>query len=624
MKAFKDQPIARKAVILGLVPTVCALVIAGIAFLLSVYVSVRRDVVNDIASSASMVADSTNLAVSLHDSKTISELAAALRERTSIDRVCVFGAEGEYLGGYARSGTECPKTLAREVPLRAGQVHQGQDVYIGNRRVGVVHVVGNLDQVYRTVALQAGMTVLALLVAAAVALLLIGRLQRSIAQPVSELAQTADRVSTTNDYSLRARQTTNDEVGSLVRSFNAMLGAIQRAEGERTQLLQRERDASRLKDEFLAAVSHELRTPLNAILGWTHILSTTNPPPETLAKGLKTLHRNARTQTRLIEDLIEVSRIATGKLNLKIEVVDLREVVKQAIDSLQGSAAAKAVALEVTIPSDAAFVSGDRDRLQQVAWNLLSNAIKFTPPEGLIVVTLGASGSEFVLRVRDTGIGIAPDFLPFVFERFRQADGSTTREFGGLGLGLSIVQDLIHLHRGTVTASSAGRGLGSEFVVRLPQLVDNPAEEPTAVPAVAHASEMRPVAHDKDTRLTGVDVLVVDDNEDSLELVAATLAGAGASVRVAHSGPEAVAAWNARRADVLVCDLAMPAMNGFDVLRQIRALDEPSGLRAFAIALTAYASGDYVERTRLAGFDAHLAKPFDPAVLLSEIAGATT
>jgi signal transduction histidine kinase/CheY-like chemotaxis protein len=614
MKAFKDQPIARKAVILGLAPTICALVIAGIAFILSVYVSVRRDVVNDIASSASMLADSTNLAVSVRDGKTISELAAALRERTSIDRVCVFDVGGEYLGGYARPGEACPSAAPRDVPLRAGQIHQTQDVYIDNRRVGVVHVVGNLDQVYRTVGLQAGITVLALLVAAAVALLLIGRLQRSIAQPISELAQTADRVSNTNDYSLRATQTTNDEVGSLVRSFNAMLGAIQRAEGERTRLLQREREASRLKDEFLAAVSHELRTPLNAILGWTHILSTTNPPPETLAKGLKTLHRNARTQTRLIEDLIEVSRIATGKLNLKIEVVDLRDVVKQATDSLQGTAAAKPVALEVTVPSEPALVSGDRDRLQQVAWNLLSNAIKFTPPDGVIVFTLGASGSEFVLRVRDTGIGISPDFLPFVFERFRQADGSTTREFGGLGLGLSIVQDLVNLHHGTVSASSAGRGLGAEFVVRLPQLVPSPAEESPSAPTPAPKA---------DVRLTDVDVLVVDDNEDSLELVATTLAGAGARVRLAHSGAEAIAAWRARRADVLVCDLAMPAMNGFDVLREIRALDEPSGVRAFAIALTAYASRDYIERTRRAGFDAHLPKPFDPAILLTQIAAAT-
>jgi signal transduction histidine kinase/CheY-like chemotaxis protein len=614
MKAFKDQPIARKALILGLVPTVCALVLVSVAFLISVYVSVRRDVVNDIATSASMIADSTNLAVSVRDAKTIDELSAALRERNSVDRVCVYDAVGEYLGGYARARQACPALAEANPATPAGTVHQTRDVFVENRRVGVVHVLGNLDQVYRTMGVQAGVTVVALAGAVAIAMLLIGRLQRSIAQPVSELARTADKVSTTNDYGLRARQTTNDEVGSLTKSFNEMLSAIQRAAVERTQLLQREREASRLKDEFLAAVSHELRTPLNAILGWTHILSTTTPSPETLQKGLRTLHRNARTQTRLIEDLIEVSRIATGKLNLKIDVLDLRDVVRQAIDSLQGSAAAKPVSLDVVLPVEPALVSGDRDRLQQVVWNLVSNAIKFTPPDGVVVVTLGASGSDFVLRLRDTGIGIAPEFLPFVFERFRQADGSTTREFGGLGLGLSIVHDLVHLHHGTVSASSPGRGLGSEFVVRLPQLVQGPAA----------SSEAQLREEEVEPRLSGVNVLVVDDNDDALEVAAATLSAAGAIVRIAHTGEDAIAQWQAEPGDVLVCDLAMPAMDGFEVLRRIRAMDAAAGTRTFTIALTAYASQEYVQRTRDAGFNAHIAKPFDPVVLLTQIAAAVS
>jgi signal transduction histidine kinase/ActR/RegA family two-component response regulator len=614
MKAFKDQPIARKALILGLVPTVCALVLVSVAFLISVYVSVRRDVVNDIATSASMIADSTNLAVSVRDAKTIDELSAALRERNSVDRVCVYDAVGEYLGGYARARQACPALAEANPATPAGTVHQTRDVFVENRRVGVVHVLGNLDQVYRTMGVQAGVTVVALAGAVAIAMLLIGRLQRSIAQPVSELARTADMLSTTNDYGLRARQTTNDEVGSLTKSFNEMLSAIQRAAAERTQLLQREREASRLKDEFLAAVSHELRTPLNAILGWTHILSTTTPSPETLQKGLRTLHRNARTQTRLIEDLIEVSRIATGKLNLKIDVLDLRDVVRQAIDSLQGSAAAKPVSLDVVLPVEPALVSGDRDRLQQVVWNLVSNAIKFTPPDGVVVVTLGASGSDFVLRLRDTGIGIAPEFLPFVFERFRQADGSTTREFGGLGLGLSIVHDLVHLHHGTVSASSPGRGLGSEFVVRLPQLVQGPAA----------SSEAQLREEEVEPRLSGVNVLVVDDNDDALEVAAATLSAAGAIVRIAHTGEDAIAQWQAEPGDVLVCDLAMPAMDGFEVLRRIRAMDAAAGTRTFTIALTAYASQEYVQRTRDAGFNAHIAKPFDPVVLLTQIAAAVS
>jgi signal transduction histidine kinase len=610
MTTFKDQPIARKALILGLAPTVCALVAASLAFLGSVYVSVRRDVVNDIATSASMVADGTNLAVSLKDSQTIDELASALRERSTIDRVCVFDAANAYIGGYVRSGERCPPSAIREPPPRANQIHATQDVLIGNRHVGVVHVVGNLDQVYQTMGLEAGITAVALAGAIALAMLLIGRLQRSIAQPISELAHTADLVSKTNDYTLRARQWTNDEVGSLVKSFNTMLSAIQLAELERSQLLHREREASRLKDEFLAAVSHELRTPLNAILGWTHILSTTNPSPDTLQKGLRTLHRNARTQTRLIEDLIEVSRIATGKLNLKIEVLDLRDVVRQAIESLQGSAAEKPVTLDVALTPEPALVSGDRDRLQQVVWNLVSNAIKFTPEHGVVSLALNADSSGFLVRVRDTGIGIAPEFLPFVFERFRQADGSTTREFGGLGLGLSIVRELVQLHHGTVTAASGGRGLGAEFVVRLPRLIDAPS--PDAEPSATDESREMPLA--------GVTVLVVDDNDDALDVAATMLAAAGADVRVAHSGDEAVTAWHARRSDVLVCDLGMPVMDGFEVLRRIRSLDARTGVRTIAIALTAYASSDYIERAKRAGFDAHLAKPFDPGLLLKQVA----
>ena len=285
------------------------------------------------------------------------------------------------------------------------------------------------------------MTLFVLAGALGLALLLVRHLRRAIAYPIAELASTAEQVSRTDDYSLRAEQTTNDEVGRLVRSFNEMLAAVERSEHERAALLDREREASRLKDEFLATVSHELRTPLNAILGWTHILTMGPPAPDTLDKGLKTIHRNARVQTRLIEDLIEVSRIATGKLNLKLEVVDVRDVVRQSVEGLLGAARAKAVTLDMGITREPALVSGDRDRLQQVVSNLVNNALKFTPSGGAVVVTLAAGAGEIVLRVRDTGIGMAAEFLPHVFERFRQADGSTTREYGGLGLGLAIVEE---------------------------------------------------------------------------------------------------------------------------------------------------------------------------------------
>jgi signal transduction histidine kinase/ActR/RegA family two-component response regulator len=636
MRPFKDLPIGTKAALLGLLPTVCALLVASLAFLASVYLAVRRNVTLDVATSAAVIADSVNLAVSVNDANTVRELAGALREKHNIDRACVFDASGTFIGGYTAPDSDpCPKTMVSPTRTSGTQVVSSQDILIGSRRVGTVRIVGNFDQVYQTLAAQTVVTVLALTGAIGLALVLIGWLRRGISQPVTELAATADQVSRTGDYALRARRTTGDEVGRLVQSFNTMLGAIQRSEAERSQLLEREREASRLKDEFLAAVSHELRTPLNAIVGWTHILTTTRPTPELLDKGLKTLHRNAKAQTRLIEDLIEVSRVATGKLNLKLEVVDLRDVVRQAVESLHGGAAAKPVTLDTTLPVEPALVSGDRDRLLQVVANLVSNAIKFTPEGGSVSVTLAPVSGDFVLRVRDTGIGIAPEFLPFVFERFRQADGSTTREYGGLGLGLSIVQDLVRLHRGSVSAQSEGRGKGSEFTVRLPALVDRPAadhadsgtESTGHTPDLADLADNAHRAHHADARagdLEDVTVLAVDDNADALEVLAMSLRGAGAHVRTASSGAEAVAEWSREPGAVLVCDLGMAGMDGFEVLRRIRSLDNASGRRTFAIAVTAYASPDYIRRTREAGFDAHLAKPFDSNELLHHIAAALT
>ena len=631
MRPFKDQPIGTKAAILGLAPTVCALVIASLAFLVSVYLSVRRNVAADVATSAAVIADSVNLAVSVNDAPTVRELSGALREKHNIDRACVFDAAGRFIAGYTAPGETCPTTSVERAPVSRAQVVASQDILIGTRRVGTVRVVGNLDQVYQTLATQSVTTALALMGAFGIALLLIGWLRRGISQPVSELAATADQVSRTGDYALRATRTTGDEVGRLVQSFNTMLATIQQSEAERWQLLEREREASRLKDEFLAAVSHELRTPLNAIVGWTHILTTTTPTPDMLDKGLKTLHRNAKAQTRLIEDLIEVSRVATGKLNLKLEVVDLRDVVRQAMESLQAVAAAKPVTLDTTLPVEPALVSGDRDRLLQIVANLVNNALKFTAEGGSVNVALAPISGDYVLRVRDSGIGIAPEFLPFVFDRFRQADGSTTREYGGLGLGLSIVQDLVRLHHGSVSAQSDGRGKGADFTVRLPALltVENAGHTADSADRADRTADHADVAdrsagraHRANAELADVTVLAVDDNADALEVLAMSLRGAGAQVRTASSGAQAVAEWSREPGSVLVCDLGMPGMDGFEVLRRIRTLDAEAGRHTFAVAVTAYASPDYVRRAREAGFDAHLAKPFDSDELMRQISTA--
>jgi signal transduction histidine kinase/ActR/RegA family two-component response regulator len=435
-----------------------------------------------------------------------------------------------------------------------------------------------------------------------------------VSAPIGQLADAARtlRVRRGEQTALPPIHAGEDEIGDLVRAFDDMLRRVQEATAEREQLLAREREASRLKDEFLAAVSHELRTPLNAILGWIQILTTTDPNEQTIAKAIASIARNARTQTRVIEDLVEISRIVTGKLDLRYAPVDLREVIESAVDVVQPTMQAKHITLTQEVPSEVCLVNGDRDRLHQVVWNLLSNAAKFTPAGGAINVSLRLEDAVFEIRIADSGIGIAPEFLPHVFDRFRQADGSMTREHGGLGLGLAIAKELVDMHGGTIQAASDGKGRGAAFVVRLPQLAGLRARD-----AVRIGSDRNVTAP-----LAGLGILAVDDNADALDVLAASLSNRGAVVRIAASGMEALAQWDRQPADVLICDLAMPIIDGFEVLREIRKRDDPAGRRTVAIAVTAHASDDFQARTRAAGFDAHVTKPYEFSELEQSILAA--
>jgi CheY-like chemotaxis protein len=368
-----------------------------------------------------------------------------------------------------------------------------------------------------------------------------------------------------------------------------------------------------LKDEFLAAVSHELRTPLNAIFGWAQLLSTTTLDEATTAKAIASIARNAHAQARVIEDLVDVSRIVTGKLLLRLQPVDLRVPIEAAVEVARPTAQAKGLRLDVDASSRARLVSGDRDRLQQIVWNLLSNAVKFTPHGGRVAVAVREIGALYEIEVRDTGIGLAPEFRPYVFDRFRQADGSTTREFGGLGLGLSIVKDLTELHGGTVRAASDGIGKGSTFTIQLPALAG-----PAPLPDITFDDTVEPTA------LDGVSVLAVDDNRDALDLVTMALGAAGARVRTVISGIEALREWQREPADVLVCDLAMPHIDGFDLLRRIREIDRVSGRVTRAVALSAHATTEYHERSAEAGFLQHLTKPFRRSDVVRAVTAALT
>ena len=370
--------------------------------------------------------------------------------------------------------------------------------------------------------------------------------------------------------------------------------------------------ANRIKDEFLATLSHELRTPLNAIVGWTRLLRTGRLDERTGARALETIDRNATLQAKLVEDLLDVSRIITGKLRLRIANVDPISVMEAAINSVRPAADAKAIRIDADLDSSAGLIAADGDRLQQVMWNLLSNAIKFTPAGGHVRVKMRRGASGLTVRVEDNGSGIEAGFLPYVFDRFRQADSSTTRNHGGLGLGLAIVRHLVELHGGTVHAESKGEGLGATFAITLPwsargeRVRTTMPSMPTAVtPTEAPAAP---------TLLGGVRLLIVDDEPDARELLAAAFTQMGARVRVVASADEAMAAIAHERPHVLISDIGMPGEDGYALLKRLRA-NEPSERRLPAVALTAYATVDDVRRATQAGYDLHVAKPVDALTL---------
>jgi PAS domain S-box-containing protein len=410
-----------------------------------------------------------------------------------------------------------------------------------------------------------------------------------------------------------------DFVGDIMARTASVIIERKLAEEERKQLLESERWArteaermTRLKDEFLATLSHELRTPLGAIVGWSQVLKRPKVPEADLQSGLDIIERNARVQARLIDDLLDMSRIESGKLRLDIQPVDAVSIIEGALQTVTPAAEAKGIRLERMLDPAAGPISGDPGRLQQVMWNLLSNAIKFTPKDGTVQIALNRAGSSIRIAVTDTGIGITPEFLPHVFERFRQADTSTTRRCGGLGLGLSIAKHLIELHGGTLTVSSPGEGLGTTFTMHLPPSPVRTHEAPQPERAGPD------FAGYEAPELSGIKVLVVDDQADARELIRRVLAECGAEVLTAGTAGEALVLAARDRPDLAVTDIGMPDVDGYELVKQIRAL--AAGARIPVIALTALARPEDRRRALRAGFLAHLAKPVDPSELVATIA----
>ena len=397
------------------------------------------------------------------------------------------------------------------------------------------------------------------------------------------------------------------------------------AEEERAQLLVREQaaraeaeQANRTKDEFLATLSHELRTPLSAILGWSHLVRTGKLEEPQVSRALETIERNARSQSQLIDDLLDVSRIITGKLQIERRPVDLCSVIDAAVESVRPAFEAKSIQFATEIDADACLVPGDSNRLQQIFWNLFTNAVKFTPEKGRVRVEVKRLPDQVTITVSDSGIGITPEFLPYIFDRFRQADGSTTRVHGGLGLGLSIVQHLVQLHHGKVSVASGGKDQGAAFTVTLPTVLG--ASELTEEVAVEKSENNG--APSLSRILEGFRILIVDDEADSRNLVSAILSQCGSEVSSCESVAEAMKCMRDWKPDLLVSDIGMPVEDGYELIKKVRKLRSKRAREIPVIALTAYATEDDRARVLSAGFQSHVTKPIEPVDLVMFVAAA--
>jgi signal transduction histidine kinase/ActR/RegA family two-component response regulator len=398
------------------------------------------------------------------------------------------------------------------------------------------------------------------------------------------------------------------------------------AEKERARLLVREQAAraeaeraNRTKDEFLATLSHELRTPLSAILGWSHLVRTGKLDTAQMGRAFETIERNARSQSQLIDDLLDVSRIITGKLEIEMKRLDLCSIVEAAIDAVRPSFEVKKIRFETIMDSEDCVVDGDANRLQQILWNLFNNAVKFTPEGGQVTIHVERLEKQVRVSVSDTGIGISAEFIPYIFDRFRQADGSTTRNHGGLGLGLAIVQHLVELHGGAVSVQSEGKNEGSTFIVELPVGdMDKKALAEFCAPETGANGD----ALEGGKVLDGLRVLVVDDEEDARELVSTIVTRCGAEVRCSESAADAMQTLRDWDPDVLVSDIGMPTEDGYSFIKRVRRLRSKRAKEIPAVALTAYVNTLDRNRAISAGFQAHLAKPVEPQALVRLIAEA--
>jgi signal transduction histidine kinase/ActR/RegA family two-component response regulator len=626
--AFSDLPIRRKLRWVYLLTSGLALLLASIAYVSLEIATFRERLVEVASMQADIVGYNCASAIAFDDRKAATETLRALRVDPEILAAAVYAPDGLQFASYVRGGAPLPPELSATMAPADGRARFGrdallvhEDVIVDGELLGTVRVLSSLARLDAFLYRYAGVVAVVFLASLAAAWPLLTLLQRVITTPIMELVDKARIVSSQKDYGVRATRTSADELGLLVDTFNEMLAEIQQRDAE----LERARDvaesANRAKDEFLAVVSHELRTPLTPILAWARMQRAQQLDASELQRAAEIIERNAKSQAQLIEDLLDVSRITTGKLRLDVRAVDINGVVEASVDGCRPTAEIKGIRLRAVLDPRAGVVSGDPERLRQVVANLLSNAIKFTPKGGKVQVLLQRANSHVAIVVTDTGRGIAPEFLPYVFERFRQADSSSSRLYGGLGLGLSIVRHIVELHGGTIRAESPGEDLGATFTVELPiaaLATDAPATRGAARHPVTTAGAVAPRAEDR--TLAGLRVLVVDDDDDTLQTVRLLLEQRGAEVRTAASAAGALQQLATWRPDVLISDIGMPHEDGYELIRRIRALPAARGGRVPALALTAFARVEDRMHVLRAGFQMHVPKPIEPDELIAVVA----
>jgi signal transduction histidine kinase len=541
-------------------------------------------------------------------------------------RVARSRAPSENLGGRASSSLQA--LMAGGTPEGFGITYslEGERIYTPYSRLiatgwsSAVGIPASLVEgaAYRSLAVYGGGLLLSIALGGLAALWI----ARSINRPIADLRAAA--LALGRGEAMSAPDTAIREIRDVAAQLLTAAAERTRSEAQREVLLGKERQArasaeaaDRAKDEFLAVLSHELRTPLNAVYGWARMLQSGQIRGAQAAGALEAIVRNANVQVQLIDDLLDVSRIISGKMRLDVRSVDLAAVVEEALAAVTPAADAKGIRVQKVLDPRCGSITGDSARLQQVLWNLLMNAVKFTPKGGRIQAHLQRVNSHVEIVVSDTGQGIAPAMLPFVFDRFRQADSSSTRTQGGLGIGLALVKHLVELHGGTVVAQSSGEGAGSTFIVKLPLPV---AEIPVGLVPRAHPSAPSADALPGVVRLDGLRVVVVDDDPEAVALVEAILAGVGATVRTCLDARGALQTLRQWRPDVVVSDIEMPVEDGYSLIRKVRALDPEEGGRTPAVALTAYGRTQDRMRSLAAGYNMHVSKPVDPGELTTIIA----